>query len=251
MQRVMKQFFFLFCFLFSLSKSKSFCVDASESWHMFNFLSKWPRNEEILAFSTPSNYCIWSIKAMENWTWQVEKPKSRLLTSMQTKSCRPKTKAHFKGQCILDAAQPWTTTVYTIFALPGSSGWQNSPTRTTQLKTRLDAAVAMRAGVAFLRVWDAMLCSVDAQTSKFSFSKGSRFFSLDPMKLTAKRKPIYCFFHAMNCIPFFFLMIFLWHDLKMWKSSLNHLRKKPKRSLYFPTCKCQIRQSSHPQWPCR
>ena len=38
--------------------------------------------------------------------------------------------------------------VYTIFALPGSSGWQNSPTRTgtrtTQLKTRLDAAVAMR-----------------------------------------------------------------------------------------------------------
>ena len=105
--------------------------------------------------------------------------------------------------------------------------------------------------LARLRVWDAMLCNVDAQTSKFSFSKGSRFFSLDPMKLTAKRKPIYCFFHAMNCIPFFFLMIFLWHDLKMWKSSLNHLRKKPKRSLYFPTCKCQIRQSSHPQWPCR
>ena len=34
--------------------------------------------------------------------------------------------------------------IYTIFALPGSSGWQNSPTRTTQLKTRLDAAVAMR-----------------------------------------------------------------------------------------------------------
>ena len=34
--------------------------------------------------------------------------------------------------------------LYTIFALPGSSGWQNSPTRTTQLKTRLDAAVAMR-----------------------------------------------------------------------------------------------------------
>ena len=87
--------------------------------------------------------------------------------------------------------------------------------------------------LARLRVWDAMLCNVDAQTSKFSFSKGSRFFSLDPMKLTAKRKPIYCFFHAMNCIPFFFLMIFLWHDLKMWKSSLNHLRKKPKRSLYF------------------
>ena len=34
--------------------------------------------------------------------------------------------------------------LYTIFALPGSSGWQNLPTRTTQLKTRLDAAVAMR-----------------------------------------------------------------------------------------------------------
>ena len=34
--------------------------------------------------------------------------------------------------------------LYTIFALPGSSGWQISPTRTTQLKTRLDAAVAMR-----------------------------------------------------------------------------------------------------------
>ena len=34
--------------------------------------------------------------------------------------------------------------LYTIFGLPGSSGWQNSPTRTTQLKTRLDAAVAMR-----------------------------------------------------------------------------------------------------------
>ena len=41
--------------------------------------------------------------------------------------------------------------------------------------------------LARLRVWDAMLCNVDAQTSKFSFSKGSRFFSLDPMKLTAKQ----------------------------------------------------------------
>ena len=30
------------------------------------------------------------------------------------------------------------------FRITGSSGWQNSPTRTTQLKTRLDAAVAMR-----------------------------------------------------------------------------------------------------------
>ena len=109
--------FVLFCFLFSLSKSKSFWVEASESWHMFNFLSKWPRNELdfFFAFSTPSNYCIWSIKAMENWTWQEEKPKSRLLTFMQTESCRPKTKANFKGQCILDAAQPWTTTVYCLF----------------------------------------------------------------------------------------------------------------------------------------
>ena len=34
--------------------------------------------------------------------------------------------------------------IYTIFAIPGSSGRQNSPTRTTQLKTRLDAAVALR-----------------------------------------------------------------------------------------------------------
>ena len=136
-------------------------------------------------------------------------------------------------------------------SLTSSIYWQIQY-NTKKLKTSTFWKPYVRGRVlARLRVWDAMLCNVDAQTSKFSFSKGSRFFSLDPMKLTAKRKPIYCFFHAMNCIPFFFLMIFLWHDLKMWKSSLNHLRKKPKRSLYFPTCKCQIRQSSHPQWPCR
>ena len=40
--------------------------------------------------------------------------------------------------------KPIFSLLYTIFPLPGSSGWQNSPTRTTQLKTRLDAAVAMR-----------------------------------------------------------------------------------------------------------
>ena len=40
--------------------------------------------------------------------------------------------------------------------------------------------------LARLRVWDAMLCNVDAQASKLSFSKGSEKNWLDPMKKDKK-----------------------------------------------------------------